>query len=66
MGDEGILYRNGEQTGGVLYYESSRGCPYSCGYCLSSATAGVRMKSAEQTLALAETIFGLEQHTEGE
>ena len=50
MNNEGILYRNGEQTGGVLYYESSRGCPYSCGYCLSSATAGVRMKSAEQTL----------------
>ena len=50
MGEEGILYRHGEKTGGILYYESSRGCPYSCGYCLSSATAGVRMKSAEQML----------------
>lgn len=50
MAEEGILYRNGEETGGILYYESSRGCPYSCGYCLSSATLGVRMKSAEQTL----------------
>ncbi len=50
MGDEGILYRNGEPSGAVLYYESSRGCPYSCGYCLSSATTGVRMKSVEQTL----------------
>lgn len=47
----GILYRNGEETGGILYYESSRGCPYSCAYCLSSATHGVRMKSVEQTLA---------------
>ena len=50
MQDEGVLYRAGEGTGGILYYESSRGCPYSCGYCLSSATTGVRMKSVEQTL----------------
>ncbi len=48
---EGILYRDGEHTGGILYYESSRGCPYSCAYCLSSTTQGVRMKTAEQTLA---------------
>lgn len=26
----------------ILYYESSRGCPFSCQYCLSSATSGVR------------------------
>lgn len=26
----------------IIYYESSRGCPYSCAYCLSSATRGVR------------------------
>jgi len=25
----------------LVYYESSRGCPFSCAYCLSSATAGV-------------------------
>ena len=50
MRDEGILYRKGEATGGILYYESSRGCPYSCAYCLSSATRGVRMKSVEDTL----------------
>ena len=47
----GILYRDGEATGGILYYESSRGCPYSCAYCLSSATRGVRMKSVEETLS---------------
>ncbi len=46
-----ILYRDGEETGGILYYESSRGCPYSCAYCLSSATHGLRMKSAEETLS---------------
>ncbi len=51
MRDEGILYRPDEKTGEILYYESSRGCPYSCAYCLSSATKGVRMKSVEQTLA---------------
>lgn len=51
MQDEGILYRAGEGNGGILYYESSRGCPYRCAYCLSSATHGVRMKSVEQTLA---------------
>lgn len=26
----------------ILYYESSRGCPFSCQYCLSSASSGVR------------------------
>lgn len=26
----------------IIYYESSRGCPFSCSYCLSSATRGVR------------------------
>ncbi len=50
MREEGILYRSGEQTGSLLYYESSRGCPYRCAYCLSSATVGVRAKSVEQTL----------------
>lgn len=48
--EEGMLYRTGEQTGGILYYESSRGCPYSCAYCLSSATKGVRFKSVAKTL----------------
>lgn len=26
----------------IIYYESSRGCPFSCKYCLSCATSGVR------------------------
>lgn len=47
----GTLYRTGEGTGGILYYESSRGCPFSCAYCLSSATHGVRAKSVSKTLA---------------
>ena len=52
MNDEGILYRDGDyKSGEMLYYESSRGCPYNCSYCLSSAEQGVRKKSVEQTLA---------------
>ena len=51
MQNEGILYRNGEAGSQILYYESSRGCPYRCAYCLSSVESGVRMKSVEQTLA---------------
>lgn len=31
----------------IIYYESSRGCPFSCQYCLSSATSGVRFRSLE-------------------
>lgn len=26
----------------LIYYESSRGCPFSCSYCLSSATEGIQ------------------------
>ena len=26
----------------IIYYESSRGCPFSCAYCISSVTEGVR------------------------
>lgn len=52
MNDEGILYREGDfESGAMLYYESSRGCPYKCAYCLSSAYSGVRAKSVEQTLS---------------
>ena len=52
MNDEGILYREGDfESGTMLYYESSRGCPYRCAYCLSSISGKVRAKSVEQTLA---------------
>lgn len=27
----------------IIYYESSRGCPYACAYCLSSVEKGVRL-----------------------
>ena len=34
----------------IIYYESSRGCPYSCAYCLSGKEKGIRTRS----LALVE------------
>lgn len=38
-------------SGKLVYYESSRGCPFSCGYCLSGSDCTVRAKNAEDTLA---------------
>lgn len=32
----------------ILYYESSRGCPYNCSYCLSSSFKGIRFRSIEK------------------
>ncbi|HEX2925174.1 MAG TPA: DUF4080 domain-containing protein [Ruminiclostridium sp.] len=32
----------------IVYYESSRGCPYSCSYCISSTFNGVRFFSMER------------------
>ena len=29
----------------ILYYESSRGCPFRCAYCLSAAETGLRFRS---------------------
>jgi len=35
----------------LIYYESSRGCPFNCIYCLSSATKGVRYMSLERVFS---------------
>ena len=32
----------------IIYYESSRGCPFSCAYCVSAAVQGVRHRSLER------------------
>lgn len=32
----------------IFYYESSRGCPHNCAYCLSCIDKGVRFKPVEQ------------------
>ena len=47
---EGIHYRAGEAPPKLVYYESSRGCPFCCSFCLSSAEEGVRAKPYEQVL----------------
>ena len=61
MNDEGILYRDGDfESGTMLYYESSRGCPYRCAYCLSSISGKVRAKSVEQTLSDLRAFEGLD------
>ena len=48
---KGICYAENEQISSLVYYESSRGCPFSCAFCLSSCESGVRAKSAEDALA---------------
>lgn len=40
----------GDVTDKIIYYETSRGCPYSCGYCLSSIEKGVRFVPLEKVL----------------
>ncbi len=51
--ESGIYYgETGETPHGLVYYESVRGCPFACAYCLSSVTERkIRAKSAERTLA---------------
>lgn len=43
---------NESRQGNILYYESSRGCPYRCAYCLSGADEfkRIRAKGQEKTL----------------
>ena len=42
----------------IIYYESSRGCPFSCSYCLSSVDKHLRMRSLD--LVYKELDFFLE------
>ena len=37
-----------KEKGRILYFECSRGCPFRCGYCLSSIEKGVRFMPLEQ------------------
>ncbi len=37
----------GEEENKILYYESSRGCPFSCSYCLSSLDKTLRFRDWE-------------------
>ena len=50
--ESGIYYGEiGEEPRGLVYYESVRGCPFACAYCLSSRAEGIRAKSAEKARA---------------
>ncbi len=43
-----FLYEDMEQfKNRIIYYESSRGCPYRCSYCLSSIDKKVRLRNLE-------------------
>ena len=44
----------------IVYYESSRGCPYTCSYCLSSVDRSVKYRSME--LVKKELLFFLDHH----
>lgn len=35
----------------IIYFEASRGCPFSCSYCLSSVSGGVRSFSLDRVFA---------------
>ncbi|MEY8338572.1 B12-binding domain-containing radical SAM protein [Lachnospiraceae bacterium 62-35] len=47
-----FVYENCENLRGfenrIIYYESSRGCPFSCTYCLSSLDKSVRFRSMDK------------------
>lgn len=43
-----FLYKNLENfQNKIIYYESSRGCPFRCSYCLSSIDKSVRLRNLE-------------------
>lgn len=44
----------------IVYYESSRGCPYACSYCLSSVDKRLRFRSLE--LVLKELQFFMDKN----
>lgn len=48
LDDLAFPYKKGELStlkNRLVYYETSRGCPFSCAFCLSSAKKGVRYRS---------------------
>lgn len=51
--EAGIHYKKEEDISNLVYYESSRGCPFSCAFCLSGRSDAhtVRAKSADVALA---------------
>ena len=49
LDDIPFVYDNAEELKNkIIYYETQRGCPYNCQYCLSSVEKGVRFLSEER------------------
>lgn len=46
--EQGQLIKEVDPEHSIIYYESSRGCPYRCSYCLSSLEKKVRFLSLER------------------
>ncbi len=46
----------------IVYYETSRGCPYCCSYCLSSTTKGVRFFPLERAFTELQHISNQNVH----
>jgi len=44
-------YMMNREKGKLIYYEASRGCPFNCIYCLSSASTGVRYFPLERVFS---------------
>ena len=40
----------------IIYYESSRGCPYNCIYCLSSTLQGIRYLDIDRVISELDTL----------
>lgn len=60
MGRIPFCYRNADDfKNRIIYYESSRGCPFRCSYCLSSVEKQLRFRDLE--LVKKELSFFLEQ-----
>jgi radical SAM superfamily enzyme YgiQ (UPF0313 family) len=51
------LYTEEDVARRVIYVEASRGCPYSCEFCLSALEIPVRQFPLEQFLGALETLF---------
>lgn len=49
LDDIPFIYKNADEfKNKIIYYETQRGCPYNCQYCLSSVEKGVRFLSEER------------------
>jgi radical SAM superfamily enzyme YgiQ (UPF0313 family) len=51
------LYRDEDLAHRVIYVEASRGCPYTCEFCLSSVENGVRAFALDRFLAAMERLI---------